>query len=273
MDHFPFRDYILGVDDFIEFLQRMRDFRMHSEFNTGKILHEMFRGEARLSWKIRPTIARKIIDADTIRDIEKKMILEFHDILVEQSLSNKIQSSFLPHKYHTEWLLIQQAQHYKLPTRFIDWTNRWEVAMFFAVSEKRFDNYHGKFWIYLVPDEFFSSDYNPEYLNHDPFDYNRGFFLNSSGFLGPEYLTQIAQRRKTRQFGKFFIQGYNSCIKPLESQKIHKRNLWKLTIPKYVKSEIRHYLADQNYTEETLYVAEEEQVAIIVKQLRAKYGV
>ena len=274
MNHYPFRKFITSSSDLFEIVERIREYRGLLGFNAGRLICEMYRGHGRSYWKLLPNLARNIDDPNKIKAIEKNIVTDFHNELTSAGLTKHIQDGFLNGEFHSDWLLIQQAQHYRVPTRFMDWTIDWEVALFFAVSNPDDDNYDGHFWIYIVQPEMFVADNNRSpYLHNDPFEFNQTIFLNSSDFLSEEYLTKIAQRRKFRQNGRFCIQPYDKSVYDLDSQEIHKPNLYPVIIPNYLKKNIREELADKGITNETLYVEEEQNINNIINKLRQKYGV
>jgi hypothetical protein len=273
MDHYPFRKFITSSEDLFNIIQRVRDYRGMLGFHTGKLICEMYRGHGRSYWKLLPNLARSINNPNKLKKIEKSIVTDFHKELNQKGLTRYIQRGFLDGKFHGDWLLIQQAQHYRIPTRFMDWTIDWEVALFFAVSNPNDDNYDGHFWIYIVQPEMFVADNDESsYLHVDPFEFKETIFLNSSDFLSEEYLSKIAQRRKFRQNGRFCIQPHESALKDLECQDLHKPHLYPVVIPHYLKRKIREELAEKNITNESLYVDEEPGINQIVTRVKQKYG-
>jgi hypothetical protein len=265
MDLYPFKLYIESRNELFEIIRRVRMFRGYVH------VHEMFRGQERNEWHLQPNIARNKTVKE-IQLIEQNLINDFHNRLIEQNLSEHIQKGFFKEQYHSDWLLIQQAQHYRLPTRLLDWTIDWKVALFFAVSNEYHDDVDGQFWINLVPDEYFISEgKDTSYLSENPYTYNKTAFLNSSGFLGDGYLSRIAMRRKTRQNGRFSIQPYSELQHPLDAQP-YNQYLHKIIIPKEIKPEIREQLTKEDITNASLYIQEDEAINIIIKDLKEKYS-
>ncbi len=158
MDYFPFKRYISSVGELEEIIKRARSYRGLSAIT------ELFRGQARDSWQLQPSIGRSLSNPDDVKKTEKAILKDFLTELQSQNISTSIQDGFLNGCYHSDWLLIQQAQHYELPTRFMDWTGDWRVALFFAVSNRceeeqnENDCFDGQFWIFLVPEEIWISD-------------------------------------------------------------------------------------------------------------------
>lgn len=279
MDYYPFKKYVSSVEELEEIIKRARNYRGLSAPT------ELFRGQARDGWQLKPSIAPSFSNSGDVKKTEKAILKDFLTELQSQNISNSIQSGYLNGSYHSEWLLIQQAQHYELPTRFMDWTGDWMVALFFAVSnrceeeQKEDDRYNGQFWIFLVPEEIWISDGEPDdYINQDPFEYKETRVLNSSTLHSQDYLIQIAKRRKSKQKGRFCIQPYEDVMIPLEKQERYIPYLHMVIIPAKLKKATREHLEQLGMTWDSLYVNETleekeatEKVEIIVKLLKQKY--
>jgi len=276
MSIFSTTDSITTIDDLEKIIKNVRSYRGLSSPT------ELFRGQARDGWQLQPSIARSFSNPDDVKKTEKAILKDFLTELQSQNISNSIQDGYLNGSYHSEWLLIQQAQHYELPTRFMDWTGDWRVALFFAVSnrcdkeQKEDDCFDGQFWIFLVPEEIWISDGEQnDYINQDPFEYKETRVLNSSTLHSQNYLIQIAKRRKSRQKGRFCIQPYEDVMIPLEKQERYKPYLHKIIIPAKLKKTIREQLGmtwDSLYVNETPEEKEAtEKVEKIVKLLKQKY--
>ncbi|KAF2518663.1 FRG domain-containing protein [Flavobacterium salilacus subsp. salilacus] len=89
--------------------------------NSGK--YNLFRGQAQ-NWSVVPTMGRTNKEFDEIKDIIERLyyFMESHQPL---------------HKYidNKDWL-VAIAQHYGIPTSFIDFTSNVEIAAFFATNSK-----------------------------------------------------------------------------------------------------------------------------------------
>ncbi len=270
----PPSNIISSKEDLFKIIETVREYMLHVMLESGEQVYEMFRGQGRDCWKLLPTISRKLDNPNQAEEIEKKIITDFDFEMERKGYSKSLQKSFLDSAFHTEWLLLQQSQHYRIPTRLIDWTINWEVALFFAVSNPSDDYYDGQFWIYVVPPgKLITDNTDLHYLDLDPFTFDLTIFLNSSGYLDNGYLDKIAERRKFRQNGRFCIQPYRNIFTPLEEQDEHKPNLIKIIIPKELKKIIRENLKKRNYTTESLYVNDDKTINEIVKNLRQQYGV
>lgn len=269
----PNKNVINSRDELFEVIQQVRQYRFFLTYTSG-IVFEMFRGQGQDSWKLESNIVRKIKDPIEIKRVEKQIVKEFHDELLKNGLSKSIQTGFLGGKFHSGWLLLQQAQHYGIPTRFMDWTPNWETALFFAVSNPKDDIYDGQFWIYFVQREQLHVDgSSATYYDSDPYEFQDSIFLNASGFLSDDYLSKIAMRRVARQNGRFLIQPYHLLNTPLESNPEHSIHLHKILIPKSAKAAIREELKQLGYTNNNLYVIDEPLIEQIKTELREKYSV
>ncbi|HEX8338285.1 MAG TPA: FRG domain-containing protein [Pyrinomonadaceae bacterium] len=91
-----------------------------------------FRGHGDKSWKLLPTVLRANCEDcadDGGRYIEQCLYFEYVSgagTLLERNLS--------------PWDIAFSMQHYGLPTRLLDWTENFAVALFFAVSDLRRNN-------------------------------------------------------------------------------------------------------------------------------------
>ena len=278
MDYYPFKEIITSIADLEEIIKQVRNYRGQLEFTAGKKVTELYRGQGRDCWKLIPKIARSFTDSENIKKIEKEIVNDFRKELNKKELTQYVQEGFYPEEFHSDWLILQQAQHYELPTRFMDWTGMWEVALCFVTADELDDKYDGQFWIYLVPDENWVSDNGDnQYLGKDPFEYDRTIFLNSVTLGSSDHLIKIAQRRKLRQMGRFCVQTHYSVTKPLEEQIQHQPHLHKVIIPSVLKKNIRNELASIGITKDSLYISEPEhkkaikKIEAIVSKLIKKY--
>lgn len=188
-----------------------------------------FRGHARESWKLIPSIYRsgEKTEMDYIKEFKQKAAL-----LVEEPK---------PKEYH-EWLFIMR--HYNIPSRLLDWTESPLVAIFFAVHEDINDN--GVIWA-LRPIELNRSipDYKddtslPSFDENDLTDYTLKSITADPRPKLP--LAIIAPRNSNRmqaQLSVFTIHHDN--LYPID--KIGKgTHTWKYIIPKDAKKTLREEL-------------------------------
>lgn len=251
-----------------------KDRGMHNAMSNGPVIYEMYRGQGKSTWKLEPNISRNIKDIDQLRRIEKDMINEFHNELVNSGRSQRIQAGFLNGDYHGDWLLIQQAQHYELPTRFMDWTIRWDTALYFAVSNKDNDAFDGDLWMYILTgDQLLVDDNKSTYRNIDPYLFEESKFLNSASFASPNYLTELAINRKNVQQGRFLIQSYSNSLIGLQDNPEHNRNLTRFCVPSSAKASIREELESLGMTKSALYIEDDPFIIDLNSRLKSKYGI
>ncbi len=285
MSNFPFDNCAKSKADFEIIIRQVTDYMVNMEYR-GFNLTGLFRGQGRDCWKLIPKIARQYKKIELIEKTEYEIVNDFYNCMIDEDLMDAINNGLKRVKYEKDWLLIQQAQHYELPTRFLDWSGAWKTALCFAVADEWDDNCPGHFWICLVPDKFWIGAGNSAYLEEDPFKYEKTIFLNSSMPHSGNPLIQIAQRRKGTQNGRFCVQPYSKVIFPLEEQDEYRPFLHKIVIPADSKKQIREELASEGITKEALFVSEPfdpsvavrykeiaEKVKVIIEKLSVKYAI
>ena len=151
MNFIPPKLTITSVSDLSQIIRKLQDWRIEHNLKGNGLIQEMFRGQGNEAWELEPKLCRNEKNPEELERIEEQIVREFHRELDKSCRGDRIQAGFLNGRYHSDWLLIQQAQHYELPTRFMDWTIKCEIALFFAVSNPEHDEFNGEFWIYLVP--------------------------------------------------------------------------------------------------------------------------
>ena len=209
-------------EDFEKIVNNIRNGRISF---IGENYWEIYRGQSKDSYELKSNITRNISKKEDLIEIERKILEEFKKALNEKKITKKyIQLFENSNDYENEWRWLEQAQHYRLPTRLLDWTIKPEIALFFAV-ENNFDDV-GQLWIYKTPlnwtcDNHFEINPNSEKLN---------LISNSSFHIDSEYEDKIAEQRRSFQEGKFSFQDHNNSLISLEKQELLKEMLIKYTI-------------------------------------------
>lgn len=244
-----FNTQISSYQELKSLIKHIQEYRGISDFQ------ECFRGQGRDCWNLLPKIARQKYSPEKLKTLEREIISEFYVKIETQGLIDMISLGPSRFTHESKWLLIQQAQHYRLPTRFMDWTKSWEVALYFAVSDEKDDFFDGQFWIYIIPPEFMvSANGEHGYFEKDPYEFEKTIFLNPAIYYSENAQKQIAVRRKGTQKGMFCVQPYSKVIIPLEVQSEHYKNLHKIIIPSKFKKTIREELKILGITIDAIYV-------------------
>jgi hypothetical protein len=113
--------------EFVNFVNRID--------NVGRLREErqgfFFRGQASSAWALKPRIVRLLNGVP----IEKALGYEFDAVGYFRERAHLCVPGLVPDKEaFPEWLCLMQ--HFSAPTRMLDWTTSFVVALYFAVSEE-----------------------------------------------------------------------------------------------------------------------------------------
>ncbi len=111
-----------------------------------------YRGQSNADWKLLPTLARR---GDGI-SIELDLLARF-----KQNASLLLQP---PPDSDWGWLTVMQ--HYRVPTRLLDWTESPLVALYFAVQSR--EDHDGALWMLNPAELNMASNILPDYAPHIP---------------------------------------------------------------------------------------------------------
>jgi len=203
--------------------------------------NDYYRGQADYSWDITPGLARNkgIKNINDIIRIESKLIEKFRKKIKDNKLDSlipKVESS-----YDEIWILLMAAQHYGLPTRFIDFSNDIFTALEYAVADMENLNKDGALIIYKDVNSI-QKDFS---ILSCPFNinYNESFFLQVPSIYNPnENECILSEHRKIIQGSKFFYRDTPNLCECLSSDKLHSERLTKILIPRKFKLDIINYL-------------------------------
>lgn len=87
-----------------------------------------FRGQGKASWRLTPSLYRRIPDVQEALETERRTLLEFNNrsrMLVERANARD------------EWELFFLMQHYRLATRLLDWSRNLLIGAYFAIYDEK----------------------------------------------------------------------------------------------------------------------------------------
>lgn len=232
----------------------------------GEQYQELYRGQSKQTYELKSGISRYANSVDDIRTIEKAIIKDFQDLINQSTNPKKFIQLSTQQDFENDWRWLEQIQHYRLPTRLLDWTLDPKIALFFAV-ERNFED-DGQFWIFKSPLNWTCDDH----FQYNPYSENLDIISNSSFYVEDNYRDKIAEQRRGFQSGKFTVQDYDKSMTALETQIDIKDRFIKYVIPADSKKIFLDYVAQHNITEKTVYVKYEDEIENLVSKIKTKYN-
>ncbi|ULQ51952.1 FRG domain-containing protein [Flavihumibacter fluvii] len=167
-----------------------------------------------------PCLARPNYFRPNILQHEKNILSEFKRRAIP----------FLPNTFNSnsEWEWLALAQHYKLPTRLLDWTENPLVALFFALEFSMENEDNRAVWIFSAAKSELADSGNSSV---------NPFLLQRTQVYVPNQVTQ----RITAQSGWFTVHKYmqdKDKFLAFNKNSSYKSRIYKLTIPNNLRTHI-----------------------------------
>ena len=233
----------------------------------GESFQELYRGQSKDSYILKSGISRYADSVKELKELEKNVLNDFK-ILIEKSPigSRMIQLNHKDPYFENDWRWIEQIQHYRIPTRLLDWSLDPKIALFFAVESN--EKEVGQFWVFKSPLTWSCDDH----FEYNPYSDQIDIISNSSFYVEEDYKDKVAEQRRSFQSGKFTFQDCRKTMIALESQDELKEKMIKYTINPKAKNELLEYLLKFNIEEKTIYVEYDDEIESLVKEIKDKYN-
>lgn len=211
----------ISITSFDEFLSTIDEADIDSK-KGAKVL--LFRGQTESNWDLLPGLARPNYFRENIIQHEKSILSEF----------KRRSIPFLPKTFNSnsDWEWLALAQHYKLPTRLLDWTENPLVALFFAFEFAKDNETDRAVWIFGAAEDELADTGN---VSVNPFS------LPKTQVYVPNQVTQ----RITAQSGWFTVHKYMSDKEKFlafNKNSHYKSRIYKLIIPNALRVNILNRL-------------------------------
>lgn len=260
--------YIQSIEDAKQIVEQIRLRRLRPE-ESG--LFELFRGQHSESYKLVPSLFRNpsaFATYDSPADMERKLLDEFLERLETAELKHKLLLNRWNDPNLFSWELPAQAQHYGIPTRLLDWSWNWEIALFFAtqLNPNEGESNDGQFWV-LLPEV-------PATSSFLRFEYP---YLSETCFVKLDFSDsdtaeqETGERRRNYQDGVFVAQPDSLATQPLEEQPDFPGTFLKFIIPAECKLGIRAELATRGFVHDAVLVEDESKITEFVSGIKTKY--
>lgn len=130
-----------SVEEFIEKINKLDS----QIIEKSKEYLMLFRGQSNADWSLSPGISRPRYNVGDVIEVEKRLLAEFKRRAIP----------YLPPNFNinSDWEWLALAQHFKLPTRLLDWSENPLVALYFAFKAESTGNESRAVWTYVsLPD-------------------------------------------------------------------------------------------------------------------------
>lgn len=202
----------------------------------------IFRGQ-RKDWELLPSITH-FKDHSALLNNEKETLEQFK----RESIP------YINCMPKSDWQWLALAQHYRLPTRLLDWTNNPLAALWFAVEMPAVDSNQAIVWAYC---------YDNTKIVYDSLQQESPFLINQTEIYNPEHITPNI-RAQSGVFTVHHRYARTKNFEPLEKIKDADKILTKIEILASNISTIRYHLSKLNINAASLFPS----IEGIVKKIR-----
>lgn len=237
-----------SYDEVVELINEIQQRRI---FNNNIMEH--YRGQGKPEYKLVPNISRELKSANQVQTKEEELINGLKTALKKANIESTLRLDSNLNDNQNLWNILIQAQQLGVSTRFLDWSLKWEIGLWFAVENPSNDSVDGQFWIFSVPNEIHPTDSRDNFYNKDLYNLDKTYLINAPIYWSEDLSSQIGEIKRQRQFGKFSVSSFGKSIIPLENQPEINPYLEKYCIPAEAKGQMRLKLASLGIQKEWLY--------------------
>ena len=237
-----------SYDEVVELINEIQQRRI---FNNNIMEH--YRGQGKPEYKLVPNISRELKSANQVQTKEEELINGLKTALKKANIESTLRLDSNLNDNQNLWNILIQAQQLGVSTRFLDWSLKWEIGLWFAVENPSNDGVDGQFWIFSVPNEIHPTDSRDNFYNKDLYNLDKTYLINAPIYWSEDLSSQIGEIKRQRQFGKFSVSSFGKSIIPLENQPEINPYLEKYCIPAEAKGQMRLKLASLGIQKEWLY--------------------
>lgn len=224
-------------------INSFHDFEKLIQNSSKKNKLRLFRGQ-RSDWSLHSNLYRFVL-----KDRRQSEFYDIEERLINQFKKNVIKAGFRQ-ETQNDWDTLSLAQHYGLPTRFLDWSENPYIALWFACVSEKLSKTNSIVWGLAVDDDCIA---DPQ---HDsPFDQR---FIKVFKPNPIDILIRVQQSWFSVQDINFFNSlgdglPHLDRNEPLEINEEFEFSLIKIVVPNRIRSEIIKRLDKMGISRSTLF--------------------
>jgi hypothetical protein len=229
------------VDFYTEIIEEID--RLFKDTDNGCKM-PFFRGVSNNTYKLVPTLFRNLDDPQSLKNLEMTVFVDFES-----------QSAFFHSALsRNSWEVLYEMRHHWIPTRLIDWTGSFAIALYFALRDYKEGN-TPSVWILNAVKLNEKSIKRKRIISIDPeqaFDYKKMFVtFNEIPFENPIAIYPVKSHpRLIAQSGFFTVHGTNlSPLNEIYGDDVIKR----FDIPMDIIPDAKKFLKLTNMNEFSLF--------------------
>ncbi|WP_373521886.1 FRG domain-containing protein [Aquiflexum sp.] len=223
---------------------------LQNKINSFSLLESetrLFRGQSRASWNLESGLFRSLRDKGQIKNFYQQEEIELESFFKNARFSTWTE--------HSPIQKLSIAQHYQARTRLLDWSESWEIALWFAFYDNEERKERALYSIFIDPWDIFPEEYqefpdyclvrfiNPQkFLSNPRIQNQRGWFSTQAARIIPP--DKVRSGDGIPQFDKMGL---------IEEDPHFNFKITKFILPDFIRDEVLTYLKEKGINDNFIF--------------------